>query len=233
MRRRLDALFGRSAAGPGRPAPGARRPSARREGAPRGGRGRPFPAEPRFGYVEAPPPVGPALVDSLRARAAPPREAVIVAAVMNHPDLLAHHAEELAQLDFSGRDTARLLRALLALAEEARGPAELRSALDAAGLGEERTRLEAQAARSPLWSIRPDAAPSDAWHVLRQALGLHHKAVSLHRELRSAERALAEDASEPNFARLRDIQGRLANLDGVEAAIEGFGVASGRSDETI
>lgn len=231
MRRRLDTLFGRVAGGAGRGRPGERRPPQRRE-APRGGRGRPFQAESRYGYVEAPLAVGPGLVESLSRRAAPARESVIVVALMNHPDLVARHAEELAHLEFAGRDTARLLAALLALAHEETDPDSLRAGLDGAGLIDERRRLEAQAALSPIWSIRPDAAPSDAWNVLRQALRQQHEA-DLRKSLKLAENALAEDPTERNQAILARLHDELASMEGREATIEGFGAASGRASEGV
>ena len=57
---------------------------------------------------------------------------------------------------------------------------------------------------------------------------LHRKSRSLNKELKDAERALAEDASDAHLNWLRDVQGRLSALEGTEATIEGFGVLSGR-----
>ena len=57
---------------------------------------------------------------------------------------------------------------------------------------------------------------------------LHRQYHSLLRELKDAELALGEDASEANMAWLRDIKARLSEMDGTEAMIEGFGELSGR-----
>ena len=57
---------------------------------------------------------------------------------------------------------------------------------------------------------------------------LHRRFGALHTELQKAEAALAQEASEHNLARLRDIQAQLSALEGTEAVIEGFGEASGR-----
>ena len=78
------------------------------------------------------------------------------------------------------------------------------------------------------WCLRADAASSDAEHVLRQSLALHRRAGALNRELKLAERSLAAEPNEQNFARLLDIKAHLADLAHAEAAIEGFGDASGR-----
>ena len=45
--------------------------------------------------------------------ALPPREALILVAVINHPWLLEHHAEEFAELEFLNPDTDHLRRAVL------------------------------------------------------------------------------------------------------------------------
>jgi len=62
----------------------------------------------------------------------------------------------------------------------------------------------------------------------KQLIALHHQWNSLLRELKDAERVLAEDANEHNFGWLRDVKQRLAAVEGTEALIEGFGESSGR-----
>ena len=51
-----------------------------------------------------------------KAAVRPPREAMILTILLNHPELLARHAEEVAVLEFSGRDHLRLRNGLVALA---------------------------------------------------------------------------------------------------------------------
>jgi DNA primase len=62
---------------------------------------------------------------------------------------------------------------------------------------------------------------------------LHRKSRTLHRELKEAERALGAEPNEENLAWLKDVQERLAALDGSEAEIEGFGASSGRAVRTL
>jgi DNA primase len=62
---------------------------------------------------------------------------------------------------------------------------------------------------------------------------LHRKSRTLHKELAEAERALGAEPSEESFARLCDVQEQLAGLDGMEAEIEGFGLASGRVKRSL
>jgi DNA primase len=51
--------------------------------------------------------------------------------------------------------------------------------------------------------------------------------------LQLAELALVKDSSEVNLGRLKDIQAQLSALAGIEAAMEGFGVQSGRPSRTL
>ena len=68
-------------------------------------------------------------------------------------------------------------------------------------------------------------------------IALHHQWNSLLRELKDAERALAqdtnEDANDHNFGWLRDVKLRLAAVEGTEALIEGFGESSGRLKKSM
>ncbi len=66
--------------------------------------------------------------------------------------------------------------------------------LIAAGRGPERERILGEAAKTPTWwCVRAEAAPTDAEHVLRQSLALHRRAGALNRELKLAERSLADE----------------------------------------
>jgi DNA primase len=152
-----------------------------------------------------------------------PRDVLIVAIAINHPDLLARHAEEIAALELSSAGLAafrdRLLNVAIDLSEET-----LADGLAAAGLGAERDRLLTLAVRLPDWPrIRPEASQGDVEQVLRQTLALHRKTRALNKELKLAEKALAEDFNEQNFARLRDIRETLASLTGAEAVVEEHG----------
>jgi DNA primase len=73
-----------------------------------------------------------------------------------------------------------------------------------------------------------DAADDDVLYTWHQLVALHRQWHSLLRELKDAELALGQDASEANYAWLRDVKARLAEVDGLEALIEGFGESSGR-----
>jgi DNA primase len=86
----------------------------------------------------------------------------------------------------------------------------------------------AKAVRCPPAYHRVGAAAEDVRQWWNHVLALHRKNRTLNKELKEAERALGEELSEQNFARLRDVREQLLALDGTEASIEGFGALSGR-----
>jgi DNA primase len=220
---RLARLLGRAPGGGGR----GRDFSPRRRNFPRRG-------EPETGPVR----ISPSLANSplFRGVRAPiaPRDALILLILMNHPEVLAAQVEEVAGLEFASGEAAALRDAMLRWAEAGGGEREdLQRALEASGLTGVASRLSGMVAHAALWNVRPDAAPADAAESLRQALVLHRRFWALNRELRAVEGRLAENASESDLARLRDIQTQLSALDGAEAALEGFGVSSGRSSRSL
>ncbi len=203
----------------------------------RSGRG-PFSGSPPVrGYVSAAlPPASEALTRSqASSRAAvPQREALILTSLLTHPRLLEQHFEDLAHIEFASPEARKLCDAIVRLAgEDLHDHATLRRALDARGLSDLRQRLERAAEKLPHWHLRSDASESDADHVLRQALTLQRRAQALHKALRVAELALAQEPSEANLALLCDVQSQIATLNGMEATVDGFGLSSGRPEADI
>ncbi len=226
MNRRLAALFGEDRS-PARGRRGPQRPlNAERRGGPMPPRG------PRVGLAETPLPPQERLG---KRRREPAREIAILAIALGHPALLEAHWEEFATLELGAPKLAAFRDALLATPLEALDlPEALSEALRAAGRGAERERILSEAAKTPAWwCLRAEAAPTDAEHALRQSLALHRRAGALNRELKIAERSLAEEPNERNFARLLDIKTHLADLAHAEAAIDGFGDQSGRPSSPI
>lgn len=167
----------------------------------------------------------------LSGRATPPfREVVLVMTMVTHPGLIGRHLDDFAHLEFSHADLDRLRAAVLEIVAhgEADAAAELATALEARGLGELTGRLAAQLSGMGYWPAASAADDRDAEEGWSQALTLHRRKRTLHRDLREAEAALAKDPSDANLARLVDIQNQLANSEGTEALIEGFGASSGR-----
>ncbi len=188
--------------------------------------------EPETGYRSKPLMAGPGIQRTqvfARVGALALREAQILLAFAFHPDILARHVEELAELDFASPDAMKLRDGLIACA--AADPAdhiELRKQLVALGFGDALQKVEAMTAIAKLWNVQPEAASEDVKATLNQVMALHRRARSLHRELKSAEFALGQDPSEENFSRLQEINLELVGLEGREAALEGFGIMSGR-----
>jgi DNA primase len=208
---------------------GARSPG-RYERSRRGAPGRPFegmrPNTPRLGTSP--------IVRGFRS-AMPPREALILVAVVNHPWLLDTHTEDFAELEFLNPDANQLRRAILdaAAAERAEETSELRAAILAAGLGSVLARVEAAITHASDWPARDGASPDDVSQWWSQVVTLHRKTRTLNKELKDAERALGEEPTEANLAWLLDVQSRLSTIDGTEAIIDGFGASSGRSARSV
>ncbi|TAL77675.1 MAG: toprim domain-containing protein, partial [Beijerinckiaceae bacterium] len=234
FRERLAGLFGQAFAPA--TARGQQRGRAFSQRSPRQGFGfqRGGMGAPSGNYIAAPPQIGFELANSplMQGGSARPsgREAIILLILLNHPMLMDSYGEALAELELNSADTRALKEKLLDL--WAHGAVQDHGAVQAeierCGLGQARRRLESLKAHASLWIVAPEASDSDAEAALRQALALHHKMSALNRELKSAEIALAEDGSETNLARLKDIQEQLSALAGIEASLDNFGSASGR-----
>ena len=215
---RLAELFGRSG-GPQRFQPFARRGS-----------------RPKFGEKpwEAQLPVSAGL-RNLAGRpavlaAAERRAGMIVLALVNHPELMHAFWAEFAGADLivTELDSVRTQILDSASSEETLERATLRNHLLGRGFGPVLARLEAQAKHLNEWHLSPTAAPDDAGTGLRQMLALHHKAITLDRELKAAEAAFANAMTEENQSVVRTLRDQLMSLEGHEATIAGFGAASGR-----
>ena len=107
-------------------------------------------------------------------------------------------------------------------------PPRLRAELAARGLAELLERVDAAITTTSVWGLAPEAAPEDVLSTWKQLVALHRQWHSLIKELKDAELALGQDATEANYLRLRDVKARLSRMDGTEALIEGFGASSGR-----
>ena len=163
------------------------------------------------------------------------REGLILAALLNHPGLLQEEAERLAETEFATPELDRLRRQLLdtiALYQGSNGTS-LKDQLSQAGRHADLARIEETAKRLGVWFVLPAAALDDARTGFRQMMALHRKAVTLERELIAAERLLAQDPNDANLAHLNHIRDELHSAAGVEASIDGFGEASGRSAGSV
>src|SRR5579871_4444393 len=164
------------------------------------------------------------------------REALILQCLINHPWLLHEHLEEAAALELAHPEAHKLRAGIIAAfahdhhqPHDAEEQAEkMRADLIGAGFSQILQRVDRAITTGAVWGARPGAARDDVLSTWQQLISLHRQVHSLLRDLKDAELALGEDASEANLAWLRDVKARLSEMDGTEAMIEGFGDLSGR-----
>jgi DNA primase len=167
------------------------------------------------------------------------REALIILMLLNHPWLLHEHLEEVAALELAHPEAHRLRAGLIAAwaadhhhsGDEDEQSEKLRADLAKAGFSELIQRVERSITTGAVWGVRPGAAIEDVLATWKQLVALHHQWHSLLRELRDAELALGQEATDSNYGWLQDVKARLAAVDGTEALIEGFGESSGRAQK--
>jgi DNA primase len=169
------------------------------------------------------------------------REALILQSLINHPWLLHDHLEEVAALELAHPEAHKLRAGIInAFAndhhqspEPSEQAEKMRADLETGGLSQILQRVERAITTSAVWGAQSGAAREDVLSTWHQLVSLHRQWHSLFRELRDAELALGEEASEANMAWLRDVKARLAEVDGTEALIEGFGESSGRFHRSV
>lgn len=164
------------------------------------------------------------------------REAILVGTMIYHVALLDVHLEDFAALELDNHALGRLRADLIALVSEHEGDGDerpnLRAQLAEIGHSQVLEQLDWTLRAQGIWQAGEKAADSDAEIGWMHTLTLHRKTKTLHKELKAAERALADEPSEDNLIRLQDIQNQLATMDGREALIEGFGAHSGRGERS-
>jgi DNA primase len=169
------------------------------------------------------------------------REALILQSLINHPWLLHDHLEEVAALELAHPEANKLRAGIIAAfandhhhsPEPSEQAEKMRADLEARGFSQVLQRVELGITTAAVWGARSDAAREDVLSTWHQLVSLHRQWHSLLRELKDAELALGDEASEANMAWLRDIKARLAEVDGIEAQIEGFGESSGRFQRSV
>jgi DNA primase len=169
------------------------------------------------------------------------REALILQTLINHPWLLHDHLEEVAALELAHPEAHKLRAGIIAAfandhhhSPDAEEQAEkMRADLERGGFSPILQRVERAITTQAVWGVQIAAAREDVLATWHQLVSLHRQWHSLLRELKDAERALGEDASEAHMAWLRDIKARMAEADGTEALIEGFGELSGRFQRSV
>ena len=168
------------------------------------------------------------------------REALILQTLISHPWLLHDHLEEAAALELAHPEAHRPRAGILAAFAHC-GPTDdidvererIRDWVEKNGYIEQIQRVERAITTGAVWGAQAGAAREDVLSTWHQLVVLHRQWHSLLRELKDAELALGDEASEANYAWLRDVKARLAEADGTEALIEGFGESSGRFQRSV
>lgn len=227
MRERVQAFFGRDRGGP-------QRFGQQQDRGGFGGRGRPGQSAGRFAVTES-------LARSALVKSGggplPLRETAMLVAMVNHPPLLDEYFDAFEDMNLPHPELKRMHAALLdAMAHGAaheRGA--LIGALGAAGLGDAWERAVALVRRARQWPALEDAALEDVREAFGQAAALYSRARELRQQRESVQVALAEavEAGEEQSCQhllhvLNTISVDIANLERLEALVDGFGVSSGR-----
>jgi DNA primase len=169
------------------------------------------------------------------------REALILQCLINHPWLLHDHLEEVAALEMAHPEANKLRAGIIAAfagdhhqsPEPSQASEKMRADLVLRGFSQSLQRVELAITTHAVWGTGPGAAREDVLSTWHQLVSLHRQWHSLLRELKDAELALGDEASEANMAWLRDVKARLEEVDGTEALIEGFGESSGRFQRSV
>ena len=193
-------------------------------------------------YQAASPQLAPSPIMRGQRSAMSRREALILQSLINHPWLLHDHLEEVAALELAHPEAHKLRAGIIAAfandhhhtPEPAEQSEKMRADLDSRRIFASYFKgLSGRSRPRRCGARKPGAAREDVLSTWHQLVSLHRQWHSLLRELKDAELALGDEASEANLAWLRDVKARLAEVDGTEALIEGFGEFSGRFQRSV
>ncbi|HEV7634814.1 MAG TPA: DNA primase [Bradyrhizobium sp.] len=216
---------------------GAFTPGAAGRFEPRGGRGTASQTISRGPYQAVSPQLASSPIMRGQRSALSRREALILQTLINHPWLLHDHLEEVAALELAHPEAHKLRAGIISAfahdhhhsPEPSEQAEKMRADLEKGGFSQVLQRVERAITTGAVWGATVNAAREDVLSTWHQLVSLHRQWHSLLRELKDAEAALGDEASEANMAWLRDVKARLEEVDGTEALIEGFGDSSGRS----
>ncbi len=146
------------------------------------------------------------------------REAFILLALASHPNLVMRCVDEIAELALDGPAAERFRQAVLDAAMDGGFDSEaFARRLEQTRVAEARAALVAVIGDTERQLLVQTADPESIFASIRQALVLHHRARTLHSELKAAGRALADEATEANLAWVKDVLARLETVEGTEA----------------
>mgnify|MGYP000441536335 CR=1 FL=1 len=146
------------------------------------------------------------------------REAFILVGLASSAGILTRFADEIADIELTGPAALRVGQMLVdVVASHEMGDSVLITRLAQPHIALAFERLVAAVGAGDGRGLAKNADVLALGDAIRQAITLHHRARTLHSELRSAEMALAEEMTEANFSWVKDIKARLESLEGTEA----------------
>ncbi len=147
------------------------------------------------------------------------REAFLILSVIDHPQILETHAEELAGIDLTSDELDSLRLSILDAVSlnENLDRAQIIAQLADRGYGSALERLDRirKHTSRPAVDTAPTCGIETTW---LQAAALHRRHLALERELKAAERECSLELTEENEARLIEIREQLNSLEGLEAS---------------
>lgn len=153
-----------------------------------------------------------------RAHRENPREAFVLLALASHPGLVLRCVDDIAELALEGPAAERFRQALLDATGEGDFDREaFQRRLQQTRVAEAQAALLAVTGPAERLKLLQTADPESVFDSIHQALVLHRRARTLHSELKAAERALADEATEANFAWMKDVKARLDDVEGTQA----------------
>ncbi|MFN0218661.1 MAG: DNA primase [Hyphomicrobium sp.] len=151
---------------------------------------------------------------------APPREALILKTLLNHPWLIDEHSEAVAELRFRSAALSGLRDQILAIhaATNSLDSATLGSQLTKTGVAKVVDLVARTITHNSDRFAEPDASAADVETAWTHILALQHRQDALDRMLTAAEAAWRHDCSEEAWARLLDVKRQIA----VQSAADHF-----------
>jgi DNA primase len=133
---------------------------------------------------------------------------VLLATVLNHPEILDSIFEDLCGLHIGDPELDKLSNEIIDIAgrEAALDSDQLNTHLTSRGLSRIVQGLTGPGAGLAEKFARPEASMAEAESGWRETMGQHHRAVNLIVERDAAVKALGENMTETHFARLRALQ---------------------------
>jgi len=153
------------------------------------------------------------------------REAALLTLLANHPSLWEENFDALDGMEFTHQGLERLYQAMLDILAEWQpedGKA-MRELLGKRGQQPILAEIDQRMRELGLRSTMMEAPLEDARTTFKQALHLHLRNLTLHKQLRDIEAELLKNPQSENFSLLREVKAELERTDATQALIEGFG----------